>query len=288
MQKLHRWLLLVPIALGVAASWTPAQAATLLQHSRATNSGQRLSATPFSETPEASAPPEFGRCIKTPGGSYLSGVCTKTTGAGEGNYQWYSAFGSANPLEKVGFSNTLQEGTLVSLETVGKSTVVCEGENTIGEYTGNKTVGSVVVTFSTCSAVGGRCTSPGAGEGAIVTNALEGTLGVITAASEAVNNKIGEDLFPPGHTGTVAQFTCSGITFVVSGSVIFPLSTNTMKLTTTVKFSATKGKQKPERFAGEPTDVLLSAIGGGSPEQSGQTLTGAQTNEEKLEVNSVV
>jgi hypothetical protein len=286
MQKLHRWLLLVPIVLGVAAGWTPAQAATLLQHSRATSSGQRLSAKPFSETPEASSPPEFGRCIKTTGGTYQNAACTKT--AAGGSYEWYSAFGSAHPLEKIGFSNTLEAATSVSLETVGKLMVVCGGENTIGEYSGNKSVGNVVVTFSSCSALGGACTSPGAGEGAIVTNALEGTLGVITAASEAVNNKIGEDLFPPGHTGAIGQFTCSGFTFVVSGSVIFPLSSNTMKLTATVKFSAAKGKQKPESFAGEPTDVLLSSIDGGSPEQSGQTLTAAQTNEEKLEVNSVV
>jgi hypothetical protein len=286
MQRLHRWLLLVPIALGVAAGWTPAQAATLLQHGRATSSGQRLSATPFSETPEASAPPEFGRCIKTTGGTYQNGGCTKT--AAGGSYEWYSAFGSAQPLEKVGFSNTLEAATTVSFETVGKLMVVCQGENTIGEYSGSKSVGNVVVTFSTCSGLGGPCTSPGASEGAIVTNALEGTLGVITVASEPINNKIGEDLSPPGHTGPVAQFTCSGFTFVVSGSVIFPLSTNTMKLTTNVKFTATKGKQKPESFAGEPTDVLLSSIGGGSPEQSGQALTAVQTNEEKLEVNAVV
>ena len=57
------------------------------------------------------------------------------------------------------------------------------------------------------------------------------------------------------------------------------------------KFSAKKGKQKPEYYytaTGEKVkDVLISKIGGPGAEleQSGQTVTNTQTDEEALEVN---
>jgi hypothetical protein len=57
------------------------------------------------------------------------------------------------------------------------------------------------------------------------------------------------------------------------------------------KFSAKKGKQKPEYYynaADEKIkDVLISKIGGTEFEQAGQTVTNVQTDEEALEVNTV-
>ncbi len=288
MQQPHRWLLLVLVSLCLAAGCTSAQAATLLDHSPAASSGERFDATPFTETPEANAPPEFGRCLKTTGGAYEDVACTRSVGAGKGTYEWYAGFGSAHPLEKVGFSNSLKPETTVTMETVGKLMVACGGESSIGEYTGNKTVGAVVVTFSSCTAAGGPCSSSGAGEGSIVTQSLEGQLGVVEAAMESSKAKIGESLFPAGHSGPVAQFTCNGFKFVVTGSVIAIVPTNTMKLTAVIKFTQSKGKQKPESFEVGPANVLYSTIGEGGAEQSGQTFTANQTNEEKLEINSVV
>jgi hypothetical protein len=279
MHKPHRWLLLALVSLAVSAGWAPVQASTLLD--------RNLSAAPFSLTPEASAPPEFGRCIKTTGGAYKDSGCTEA-GAGEKSFEWYAAFGSSRPLEKTGFSNVLKEATVASLETVEKATVVCEGESSTGHYTGNKTIGGVVLTFSKCAAFGAQCHSEGATEGTIVTHTLEGTLGVEELAAEPVNYQIGEDLYPPGHTGPVASFTCSGLGVTITGSVISHVAANSMKLMTQIKTKATAGKQKPESFVGEPTDVLISQIEEGSPEQGGETLTTIQTNEEKVEVNSVV
>ena len=60
-----------------------------------------------------------------------------------------------------------QGATVATLETVGKVTVTCEGESSTGHYTGNKTIGGVVVTFSKCAAFGGQCHSEGAAEGTI-------------------------------------------------------------------------------------------------------------------------
>lgn len=288
MHTLHRWLLLALVPLGVATCWAPAQAATLLEHSGASSSGELWNASPFSETPEANAPPEYGRCIKTRGGAYKDSACTKMGGPAQKRYEWFPAFGSAAPLEKAGFSNALQESTVATLETVGGAMVTCKAENTTGEYTGNRTVGNVIVTFSECTASGVSCTSEGAPTGTIVTSHLEGELGVEELGVGPLHNKIGQALFPTGHSGPFAQFSCSTFPLTVSGSIISPLTSNSMKLTTTVSFKQSKGKQQPEHFVGEAPDVLMTQIAGETPQQSGESLTADQTGEEKVEVNSVL
>jgi hypothetical protein len=276
MHKAHRGLLLALVLLGGAVACTPAQAATLVEHN----------AEPFSSSPELGGAPEFGRCIKDVGGAYENLACTKAVGSG-GSYEWYSAFGSARPLEKVGFTNALKEATVVTLETVGKTKVVCEGQSSKGRYTGNKTVGNVVVTFSKCTSFGVPCESAGAAEGTIVTNTLEGELGIEEAGTEPSQDKLGEELRPVGGTGHFAAFSCGGEAGVITGSAISPVASDTMKLTETVKFKATKGKQKPESFVGGPTATLVSDFSAGAPEQSGLTLQTINTNEEKLEINAV-
>jgi hypothetical protein len=284
MHKLHRWLLLALVSLGVAAGWTPAQAATLIDRNAISDS-ERFSPL----TPEVNSPPEFGRCIKTVGGAYKDQGCTESAGAGEKNYEWYAAFGSTHPLEKVGFSNVLKEATNATLETVSKTMIVCEGESSVGKYTGNKTIGSVVVTFTSCNAFGMPCHSEGAAEGTVVTKTLEGSLGVEELAAEPVNYKIGESLYPIGHTGPLAQFTCSGVKVTITGALISPVTANSMKLTTQIKTKAAKGKQRPENFVGEPPEVLMTKVGEeGTPEQAGETLTTNQANEEKVEISSVL
>jgi hypothetical protein len=278
MHKAHRGLLLALVLLGAAlACCASAQATTtLVEHN----------AEPFSVSPELGGAPEFGRCIKDVGGAYENLACTKAVGSG-GSYEWYPAFGSSRPLEKVGFTNALKEATVVTLETVGKTKVVCEGQSSTGRYTGNKTVGHVIVTFSKCASFGVPCASAGAPEGTIVTNTLEGELGIEETGTEPSQNKIGEELRPvTGGTGHFAAFSCGGTAGLVTGSAISPVASNAMKLTETVKFKATKGVQKPESFAGGPAATLTSSFEGPS-EQAGLTLQTINTNEEKLEINSV-
>jgi hypothetical protein len=279
MHRLNRWLLLALVSLAAIVGWSPAQAATPLD--------RNLNAAALSLTPEANAPPEYGRCIKTAGGAYKDAACTETAGASEKSYEWYAAFGSAHPLEKVGFSNVIKEGTAATLETVSGTTVHCEGESSTGEYTGNKMIGNIHMTLTKCAAFGLSCQSAGAAAATIVAHTLEGTLGVEELAAEPVNYKIGQDLYPAGHTGSVAEFKC-GIPLTISGSIISPLTANSMKLAQTIKTKALKGKQKPESFVGGSAEVLMSQIESSTPEQAGLTLTTTQTSEEKVEVNSVV
>jgi hypothetical protein len=172
------------------------------------------------------------------------------------------------------------------LETVSGTPIVCGGVTSEGEYTGPKTIANLVTSFTECTTSGFKCTSPGAESGEIVTSALNGELGVIK--KEATKTKVGIDLAPP--PGTVeTEFTCGGfVHVVVTGSVIHEVRGNVMILTETESFAQNKGKQKPEKFEGLEADVLESSIGGGPNVQSGLTLRGFLTNEEKIEVNTVV
>lgn len=280
MHQLHRWFLLALVSLAVAVGCAPAQAATILDRG--------LSANSFTLTPEAKSPPEFGRCIKVAGGAYTDAGCTQTAGETGKSYEWYAAFGSAAPLEKPGFSNVLKEGSVAVLETVGEATVTCSGQTSTGEITGNKTIGKVNASFTGCSASGISCHSAGAAEGTIVMSTMEGVLGVEELASEPVNYKIGEKLYPVGHTGSMSKFSCASLSVVVTGAMISPVSSNSMKLNFPNKSKQLKGKQKPESFVGETPELLTAQINEGSPEQAGEAFTTSQTNAERVEINSVV
>lgn len=285
MGKTRHWLALL-VSLGLLACAPIASATTLAGGSGAPTAERWDTAVASSSLLEPGGPPEFGRCIKTTGGKYEDSGCTRT-GTGK-NYEWYSAFGSSLPLVKTGFTNVIKEGTVSELETVAGSLLTCTGETATGKISGNKTVGSVVVTFTGCTAFGVSCKTEGAAQGTIVTSTLEGVLGVEEVGVEPSLNKIGEALFPVGHSGLIAELKCANWPMTIAGSIISPVTANAMKLTATVKSKAVKGKQRPEAFVEESPEVLMTTIESGSPEQAGETLTVTQTNEEKVEVNSVL
>ncbi|HEV7584617.1 MAG TPA: IPT/TIG domain-containing protein [Solirubrobacteraceae bacterium] len=236
---------------------------------------------------EVAAPPEYGRCLKvaTGAGRFSSGTCT--TLGGEKKYEWYPAFG-IKPLGKTHFTTKLKEKTEAILQTVGGRVVSCKGESGTGEYTGNKTIGNVTLTFTGCHLGAlGSCQSSGAGEGEVASSSLAGELGTIKTSSEgAAKNLVGTDLEPA--TGEVfAAFACAGTPVRVTGSVIGEAKRNSMTALGTLKFLQSKGVQKPTRFVGGEEDDLLSAFGEGAPEHSGLNLTAVQGDEEKVEVNSI-
>ena len=175
------------------------------------------------------------------------------------------------------------------LETVTGLTVTCGGVTSAGEYTGVKTVGNLTTTFTECAIAGFSCQSAGAEEGEIATNTLDGSLGVVQKEEPLTKTKvkIGLDLYP-AEGSVVAEFSCDGVPIVVTGSVIHEVKANKMVLTETEKFTQSKGKQKPEKFEGQPADVFETSLSGGPNVQSGLMLKGELTNEEKIEVNTVV
>jgi hypothetical protein len=175
-----------------------------------------------------------------------------------------------------------------TLETTSGERVECSGISATGEYTGAKTVGNVGVKFTGCEMNEEvACASAAASAGEIVTNTLSGGLGIIKAEGLAVNDTVGISLAATSGE-VVAEFDCGTLSVVVTGSVIHQVTTNKMQLEEDEKYVQRKGEQKPEKFEGEPTDVLESTIDGIFHEQSGEELLTTLVNEEKVEVNTVV
>jgi hypothetical protein len=228
-------------------------------------------------------PPDFGRCVKVAAsGEFTTASCQVESTSHTGNYEWVPG------VVKTGFSTSIKPTTAVKLETMtSKEKVTCTGESSSGEITGSKTVGNVTITLTGCESLGGKCTTAGLAEGELQTASLEGVLGVerITEAlgKETVHAAI--DLYPAGKSGPFLEYTCStsGLS-VLTGSIIAPVASGKTVKTTAFKLVATAGKQKPESFEGGVREVLTNTLA----ERVGVSLTATQTNEEAVEVNTVV
>ena len=240
-------------------------------------------------------PPEYGRCVKVASeelrgrtlyrGAFTRATCLAASETHTGEYEWEPG------VLKARFTTNSNELTKIKLETVKGMKVTCTGETGAGEYTGPKTVGEVIVTLSGCKQVTSKaiCASLGAEPGDIVSNPLEGALGV-TALGEtrSEGRRSASILFPVGGTGFVMEFSCGSSPVAVRGSVIVPLTTDAMRLTSTLRFVQGNGLQKWESFVEGPKDILEASFNGQPFEQTGLALTSTQTNEEEVEVNSVV
>jgi hypothetical protein len=237
--------------------------------------------------------PSFGRCLKTKEGGgtkYNSAKCTVVAAGEKENFEWYPAFGESKPLEKAGFATALKPETLASLQTIGGTKITCKGETSGGSYTGNKTVGGIVLTFTGCeNGPGAKCNSAGKGPGVVTWNELDGSLGVWKTGETPAKDKLGISLKPT--TGEeLVEFSCTNgaITIKVRGSAILPVTANAMKLSATVKFNSYKGKQKPENLVGGPQEVPECKFASAPYEQCGLTLATIWTNAEKVEASTLL
>ncbi|HEV7585914.1 MAG TPA: fibronectin type III domain-containing protein [Solirubrobacteraceae bacterium] len=228
-------------------------------------------------------PPDFGRCVKVAGsGEFTTSSCQVESASHTGNYEWLPG------VEKAGFATILKPATTVKIEAAtSKEKVTCTGESGSGQITGSKTVGDVMITLTGCESLGGKCTSSGLAEGELQTATLEGALGVERVTEvlgkETVHAALG--LHPVGKSGPFLEFTCAtnGI-WSLSGSIIAPVTSGKTLKTTAFKLVASGGRQKPESFEGGVHEVLVNALA----EQVGVSLTATQTNDEAVEVNTVV
>jgi hypothetical protein len=233
--------------------------------------------------PPPQGPPDFGRCVKVPGGGeFTTAGCQVESATATGNYEWTPG------VVNGGFTTSIKPATTVKLETsISREKVTCTGESSAGEITGAHTVGNLTITLTGCESLGGKCTTAGLTEGELQTASLEGVLGI-----ERITERLGKetvhaalDLYPAGGSGAFLEYTCgtSGLS-IIDGSVMAPvLSGKTLK-TTSFKLAASAGKQKPEAFEGGVREVLTNSLA----EQVGLSLSATQTNEEAVEVNTVV
>ena len=223
--------------------------------------------------------PEFGHCLAKTGGKYTNNVCTKAAKPGKSGFYEWEAGAVKNKFTGV--------GGVATLETIHGVTVSCKTEASSGEFTSPKTVGNIHVVFTGCASAGLDCKTVGAAVGEIVTNPLAGTL----VWENATKKKVAIDLVPQ-ETELFVEFQCGG-PVKVKGSVLTNVPADKVVTTITEKFTAKKGKQKPEYYytasKEKVQDVLISKIGGAGAEleQSGQTVTNVQTDEEAGEINTV-
>jgi hypothetical protein len=230
--------------------------------------------------------PDFGRCVKVAGeqegtktvyhGAFTKAACTTPSLTGTGKYEWEPG------VAKTGFT-TKKEG-VVTLETPEKRKVTCSTESSGGEIVGTKEVANVVITLTGCESNGQKCTTTGLSEGVLQSKVLEGALGWEAKATK----KVALHLYPVGETGVFLEYRCiGGVPTTVTGSILVPVKADKMAITSTLKYKASKGRQKPEHLEGEPPEVLTASLNGEASEQIGLTATLTQTNEEALEINAV-
>jgi hypothetical protein len=222
--------------------------------------------------------PEFGRCLKQAGGKFKNGACTVAAVPGEERYEWLPGVVATK------FTMAAKEGALIGFETVAGTKLFCQGQTGSGEITGPKSL-TATLTFTACEGSKEGCTSAGQPHNTIVTKPLQGELGTIQKGEVPTKSKAGLEL-APAEGSVLVECNVSTIHVVMSGSVIATVPVNSMKTVDTIKFTAGKGKQKPERFEGGPLSVLEWNAGSGA-EQLGLTLTTLLTTEEKVEVSTV-
>ena len=238
-------------------------------------------------------PPEFGRCLKQTTkavSNFDSANCTKLASADigteaeklkKGNYQWTSG------VAKAKFATVLKSGTLATLESVRGVKITCTGETSSGEYVRTSELGKLIAKFTGCSRGSEKCSSAGRGVGEIETHPLGGALGFESEVKPPSKDHIADELH--SESGNIMEFSCGGVPVVVRGSLLHKIAANAMKLTATEKFTASKGKQKPEHFAGGAAKehTLEMSTNGEAFEQAGWALTEILTNEEKVEASTI-
>jgi alpha-tubulin suppressor-like RCC1 family protein len=222
--------------------------------------------------------PDFGVCTKAAaeptGVTFTDKGCTKRAeGEAPGKYEWSPG------VEEADF--TLAAKGAIKLESVTKQLVTCAGASGSGAFGGAQEVSGVLLRLSGCESRGLPCTSGELAAGEVESSTLAGVLGETGPKKAALD-------FAPAEAGApFMSYECAAVPGTVTGSVLVPVKTDKMTTTTELKFSASKGRQKPEAFEEAAPDVLFSFLGEGEPAQTGLTATLELASEEGVEVNDV-
>ena len=221
----------------------------------------------------------IGRCVKAGSGKYKGASCTEALLGG--SWEWSAGF------VKAGFSGKPLAETVIAIESVAGAKILCTGQTASGEYHSTAQVNNVTLKLTGCELVssGAKCSSSGAASGEIVSGTLQGTLGWVDKEA----NKVGLELFPAGE-GLIAAAECGATTIALTGEVIGQITPlDAMRSTFTVKFKQKKGVQSFQHFWTEINNETLElSIAGGAYEQAGLALEETLTNEEELEINTVI
>ena len=229
----------------------------------------------------SAAAPEYGRCIKkakAEGKGYTSSKCTVAGEGTKAKYEW---------LPGAGKHKFTTSGGAGKLETVDGKTVTCEHESSTGEFDPtNFKQETTSVRFAGCKSEGFACTTEGLKEGELETRELLGEVGFETGTKTALELRPG-----PNAGGLFISFKCIGLKIEVRphGGILVPIKNDKMTAKETLKYKATKGKQKPVKWANSSEEQYLeSNFAETGWEQAGQTIIAEVKGEEALELNTAV
>ncbi len=226
--------------------------------------------------------PEFGRCVGG-GGDYSTKSCN-FEGEVKLNYEWHPAFGGGQPLKKTGF--TLSSATL-TLESVGGVKVSCPATHGAGQFTAGKATSISSLVLTGCSSPTlGSCKSAAAAAGEVVMNPLAGQLGL---TSKKARSGLGGLQVGPASGQVLAEFACGSHSVTLSGAFVGLYGKENVTTTSmSLKTKAKKGIQEQHALAGHAEASLALQVDADAAENAGVTVKLAQTNEEGVEINTVV
>jgi len=227
----------------------------------------------------SAALPELGRCEKVAKGTgeYKAATCTGGIIL-TGSYDWHP--GAVKPMFVSG-------GGATTLETTGGVKIACKAVADEGSYGTPKAV-SALIRFLGCedTAIGGPCENTSAG-GEVVAF-MAGEFGFITNTIKVVS--VGLALAPRERITFRCQGPRGNAEFALLGSVIARATPiDKMTSTFTLKYAASKGKQKPAKFEAGPKDTpLLENLITKTVEEAGLTGTDSLSNAQPLEIKAKV
>jgi hypothetical protein len=233
--------------------------------------------------------PEFGTCVPAEGktGEYSNAGCTKPVAGNKGNYKWVPGPGAKKKFTS--FAGA------VTLETVEGFKIACSNGTLSGEYTGAKSA-TATISILGCLDLGTEklCQTNPAKSGEIEATGLEGELGYIVGGAKP---KVGLQF----KLSTPLPFECrTGFEppapKVLEGAFIGKIAPiNRMRETFKLTYTASHGKQIPEKFEEGPAAVLtIKDVLSSTSEQAGLTIIGVEEkpkplifeNEEPIEIKA--
>ena len=231
--------------------------------------------------------PEFGRCLHLTGkqGNYSNSSCTSASPTKTGRFEWYPGAAKAT------FTTTSKTGTRIIFGGVNNVQVECTAQTSTGEYASPKLEEHVVFRFTGCTTRGITVSSAGAAAGEVVSNPTECELGVLqkggTPRTDSIGLTCGEE--PAFMWMKWESLGVYKVEWGLRGWWFLTVASNHMQAVTKLRSQQSHGVQYWEKFAEGPPEPLEASFDGGATwERAALTLHSIQTNEEPIEVNSVL
>jgi hypothetical protein len=239
----------------------------------------------------AAAGPSYGRCVPLKGGNYQDAGCTKEAAPGKRKFEWHY-LGSETPTpENRGVTSTLKPGSTAVLEAVKGPQIVCTSEAGSGQLQYYNYQALTSMKFEGCTSAGMACTTAGQTAGTILGGPAYNYFGWINSASK----KGGVLLYGSSYW---LEFECAagplaGMHVKIYNGAIAPAKFGKMVTSETLKWTQSKGKQKPEYGESFGAYTLRGYVFNAAEEYVeekpfGLSMTLVQTYEEKWELNPVL